>query len=106
MKVRISPSSHVVTLYANLFFSGGSPIKSWVLRACIIQGTQQIYITALFYWGNSMAVATATGQVQKNLITESPKMAAVTLPIAALMFAIGVILFTSLPPYYRQTPGM
>jgi len=52
-----------------------------------------------------MTVATATGSVQKNLITESPKMAAVTLPIAALMFVIGIILFTSLPPYYRQSPG-
>ncbi|QDS68915.1 hypothetical protein FKW77_008195 [Venturia effusa] len=95
----------------SLFFAmnfgdeGGSPIKSWVLRACIIQGTQQIYITALFYWGNSMTVATTTGQMQKNLITESQKMAAVTLPIAAFLFAIGAILFTSLPPYYRQTPG-
>ncbi|TID22987.1 glycosyltransferase family 5 protein [Venturia nashicola] len=95
----------------SLFFAmnfgdeGGSPIKSWVLRACIIQGTQQIYITALFYWGNTMTVATSSGQLQKNLITDSPKMAAVTLPIAVLMFAIAVILFTSLPPYYRQTPG-
>ncbi|KAE9972211.1 hypothetical protein EG328_005136 [Venturia inaequalis] len=84
---------------------GCSPIKSWVLRSCIIQGTQQLYMTALFYWGNSMTVATATGQLQKNLITESPKMAAVMLPIAILMFAIAVVLFTSLPAYYHQTPG-
>lgn len=62
-------------------------------------------MAALFYWGNSMTVATATGQLQKNLITESPKMAAVMLPIAILMFAIAVILFTSLPAYYHQTPG-
>jgi len=40
-----------------------------------------------------MTVATATGALQKNLITESTKMAAVTLPIAALMFAISIILF-------------
>jgi alpha-1,3-glucan synthase len=32
-------------------------------------------------------------------------MAIITLPIAAVLWAIGVILFTSLPSYYHQSPG-
>jgi alpha-1,3-glucan synthase len=41
----------------------------------------------------------------QNTITSKPIMAAITLPIAALLWSLGIILFTSLPPYYRQTPG-
>ncbi|PVH93295.1 glycosyltransferase family 5 protein [Periconia macrospinosa] len=79
---------------------GGAPIKSWIFRACMIQGTQQIYITALFYWGSKLTTSSAN-----NSLTSSPKAAMITLPIAFLMFAIGTILLTSLPPYYDQTPG-
>jgi alpha-1,3-glucan synthase len=79
---------------------GGAPIKSWVFRACIIQGTQQIYITALFYWGSTL-----TASSTDSALTSSPKAAMITLPIAGLMFAIGALLITSLPSYYHQSPG-
>jgi alpha-1,3-glucan synthase len=85
--------------------TGGAPIKSWVFRACIIQGTQQIYITALFYWGSVLTVATPTSKTETNTLTDSKRMAFVTLPIAGFMFALFITLFTSLPPYYRQIPG-
>jgi alpha-1,3-glucan synthase len=71
-----------------------------VYRACLIQGTQQIYITALFYWGSTMA---NTGT--KSSLTNSPIAGAITLPIAAFLWAIGITLFTSLPTYYHQSPG-
>ncbi|KAF2179311.1 glycosyltransferase family 5 protein [Zopfia rhizophila CBS 207.26] len=79
---------------------GGAPIKSWIFRACIIQGTQQIYITALFYWGSTMTSSSAT-----NTLTSSPRAAAITLPIAVFLFILAIIIITSLPPYYHQTPG-
>ncbi|KAI4941950.1 hypothetical protein J4E91_010500 [Alternaria rosae] len=79
---------------------GGAPIKSWIFRACMIQGTQQLYITALFYWGSTLANSDAS-----NALTSSPKAAMITLPIAGLMFAIGALLITSLPSYYHQSPG-
>ena len=66
----------------------------------MIQGTQQIYITALFYWGSTMTTSSAS-----NALTSSPKAAMITLPIAVFLFTIGVILLTSLPPYYHQSPG-
>ncbi|TKA69838.1 hypothetical protein B0A49_07425 [Cryomyces minteri] len=84
---------------------GGSPITAWVYRACVIQGTQQIYITALFYWGNTMVTATRSSKMEQNTLTSSRTMAAITLPIAGLLWLIGIVLFTALPPYYRQSPG-
>jgi alpha-1,3-glucan synthase len=66
----------------------------------MIQGTQQIYITALFYWGSTLTTSSA-----ENALTSSPKAAMITLPIAGLMFTIGALLVTSLPSYYHQSPG-
>ncbi|KAF2462832.1 uncharacterized protein BDR25DRAFT_298919 [Lindgomyces ingoldianus] len=93
-------SSGSIFFALNFGDEGGAPIKSWIFRACLIQGTQQIYITALFYWGSTMTTSSAN-----NTLTSSPKAAAITIPIAIFLFAIGVILLTSLPPYYHQSPG-
>ncbi|OCK73844.1 glycosyltransferase family 5 protein [Lepidopterella palustris CBS 459.81] len=98
----IASSSGSIFFALNFGDEGGAPIKAWVYRACVIQGTQQIYITALFYWGSTM---TSTSRSDTNTITSKPIMAAITIPIAFLLWAIGIILFTSLPPYYRQSPG-
>lgn len=95
-------SSGSIFFALNFGDEGGAPIKAWVYRACVIQGTQQIYITALFYWGSTMISQSTKDQ---NTITSKPIMAAITLPIAGLLWVLGIILFTSLPPYYRQSPG-
>ncbi|KAG9187849.1 alpha-1,3-glucan synthase [Alternaria panax] len=79
---------------------GGAPIKSWIFRACMIQGTQQLYITALFYWGSTLTNSSAS-----NSLTSSPKAAMITLPIAGFLFSIGALVATSLPSYYHQSPG-
>lgn len=89
----------------DLHVTGGSPISSWVYRACIIQGTQQIYITGLFYWGRTITEATTKAKIEKDTLSSSPIMAAVTLPIAGLLWLIALTLFTSLPSYYQQQPG-
>ncbi|KAK4539476.1 hypothetical protein LTR36_010912 [Oleoguttula mirabilis] len=101
----------IASASGSLFFAlnfgdeGGAPIKSWVYRACLVQGIQQVYVVALFYWGDVMSAATAAGQSAQMSITNKPIMAAIACPIGALLLLIGVLLFTSLPPYYRQTPG-
>lgn len=88
---------------------GGAPIQQWVYRACIVQGIQQIYVAALFYWGQvmseTMSDTDATGRLKNPMVTDNPILAAIACPIGALLLAIGALLFTSLPPYYRQTPG-
>ncbi|SMR54883.1 unnamed protein product [Zymoseptoria tritici ST99CH_3D1] len=95
------------SLYFALNFGdeGGAPIKAWVYRACLIQGFQQIYIVALFYWGRTISEASARGIDARNMYANKPILAVASLPVAAVLFGIGLLLFTSLPPYYRQTPG-
>ncbi|KAJ5652602.1 hypothetical protein N7507_010028 [Penicillium longicatenatum] len=89
-----------------LFFSlnfgddGGSKIESWIYRACLIQGRQNIYVAALFFWGSELASRSRRGAFA------SPGVAAgITIPIAALLLTIAAALYTGLPKYYRQSPG-
>jgi hypothetical protein len=48
---------------------------------------------------------TEDGMTTKSLVTAKPIIAAITMPIAVMMWAIAVILFFGLPQYYRQAPG-
>lgn len=80
--------------------AGGSKTESWVYRACLIQGMQNIYVAVLFYWGSEMASRNRSGAFA------SPGIAAgITIPITVLLFTIAAALYTGLPKYYRQTPG-
>lgn len=81
---------------------GGAPITSWVYRACIIQGTQQIFAAGLWYWGHKLAVQSAAGDLE--IITPTT-VVVVTWSLSVLLLAIGVSLYTGLPDYYRQLPG-
>ncbi|KAJ5999260.1 hypothetical protein N7451_007070 [Penicillium sp. IBT 35674x] len=89
-----------------LFFSlnfgddGGSKIESWVYRACLIQGTQNVYVAALFFWGSELAT-----RGQRGAFASPGVAAGITIPIAALLFTMAVALYLGLPKYYRQTPG-
>jgi alpha-1,3-glucan synthase len=96
----------------SLFFAlnfgdeGGAPVKSWVFRACIIQGTQQIYVVALWAWGDYLSSQTASGNLNPSIITtSSTTMTAIALPISALFFTAGLLVYFGLPNYYRQQPG-
>ncbi|KAK3385701.1 hypothetical protein B0H63DRAFT_501483 [Podospora didyma] len=82
---------------------GGAPVKTWVIRACAVQGIQQIYISGLWYWGsllagydnNGIPMARATNTI----------ISAVCLPVAGFLFLLSIITYFGLPEYYRQTPG-
>jgi len=45
------------------------------------------------------------GVLQSNLVTYGPVLTAIAVPIALLLWTIGILLYLGLPPYYRQTPG-
>ncbi|KAL8997767.1 MAG: hypothetical protein Q9169_003016 [Polycauliona sp. 2 TL-2023] len=95
----------------SLFFAlnfgteGGTPAQSWAFRACVIQGSQQLYVAALWYWGASLTASSNEGVATSILLTSSRTVTAITTPIACLLWAIGLILLFGLPSYYRQTPG-
>ncbi|CRG86853.1 alpha-1,3-glucan synthase [Talaromyces islandicus] len=95
----------------SIFFSlnfgdeSGAPVKDWVFRACVIQGTQQLYIVGLWYWGSSLSRQTQAGVSNVQSIINTWKITAITIPIAVLLWGIGLLLAFGLPDYYRQTPG-
>ncbi|CAZ80440.1 unnamed protein product [Tuber melanosporum] len=93
------------SLYFALNFGdeGGSPVKDWVYRACLIQGTQQIYVVALWYWGSKLTSRAVDGVLQDS--APSPLIAAIIIPLAVAFWAISLILWFGLPDYYRQLPG-
>ena len=57
----------VASASGSLFFAlnfgdeGGAPMEVWIFRACIVQGLQQAYVIALWYWGSSMSTASSEG---------------------------------------------
>ncbi|KAJ5081763.1 hypothetical protein NUU61_010027 [Penicillium alfredii] len=96
----------------SIFFSlnfgdeSGAPVKQWVFRACLIQGTQQAYVIALWYWGSTLTKATNAGiaNAQGN-ITNTWRMTAICTPITVFLWTVGLLVYFGLPNYYRQTPG-
>lgn len=82
---------------------GGSPTKQWVIRAIAVAGLAQVYTLMLWYWGSLLGnnEATITGVITNTSI---PIALVICVPIAILMWVIGVVLFLGLPDYYRQQP--
>lgn len=54
-------SSGSIFFALNFGDEGGAPVKQWVFRACLIQGTQQAYVIALWYWGSTLTKASNAG---------------------------------------------
>lgn len=98
-------SSGSIFFALNFGDESGAPVKDWVFRACIIQGTQQAYVVALWYWGSALTKRTAEGIAEAQPISNSWKLTAITFPIAFLLWGVGLLLFFGLPKYYRQAPG-
>lgn len=89
----------------NFGSEGGVPTRTWLFRACAVQGTQQIYVVLLWYWGSTLTKYTADGGVTQNLITSTTTVTAITIPVAVFLWVIGFIIFRGLPEFYNQKPG-
>lgn len=87
----------------NFGSTGSAPVKTWGFRACMIQGTQQIYIVALWFWGDKLTANTDAGN--SVAATYGRPMTAIGVPIAVFLWVVGIILYLGLPIYYRQAPG-
>lgn len=86
--------------------SGNTSVGSWVYRACVIQGTQQVYVSFLWYWGSRLAADSQAGLTRTSLADSHPVMlTGVGLGIAVMMWIVGSALFLGLPDYYAQSPG-
>ena len=98
-------SSGSIYFALNFGDEGGAPIKSWIFRACSIQGTQQLYVVALWYWGSTLTKISDAGLTEKTAVASTWVMTAITIPIAILLWSVGLIVYFGLPTYYRQAPG-
>ncbi|KAJ5666828.1 hypothetical protein N7462_011237 [Penicillium macrosclerotiorum] len=99
-------SSGSIFFALNFGDESGAPVKQWVFRACLIQGTQQAYVIALWYWGSTLTKASNAGNANvQGYITNTWRMTAICTPITAFLWTIGLLVYFGLPNYYRQTPG-
>lgn len=99
-------SSGSIFFALNFGDENGVPVKQWVFRACVIQGTQQAYVIGLWYWGTSLAQASNSGIINpQGDITNTWRITAICLPIAIILWSVGLLVFFGLPNYYRQIPG-
>ncbi|EPS28157.1 putative alpha-1,3-glucan synthase [Penicillium oxalicum 114-2] len=99
-------SSGSIFFALNFGDESGAPVKQWVFRACLIQGTQQAYVIALWYWGSTLTKASSAGLLSsQGNITNTWRMTAICVPITLFLWAVGFLIYFGLPNYYRQTPG-
>ncbi|KAF7338273.1 Modular protein with glycoside hydrolase family 13 and glycosyltransferase family 5 domains [Mycena venus] len=75
----------------------GAATEVWTMRACIVQGTQQIWVAALWYWGYTL------NGVSDNYVPPW-YICLVVWPLAVLSFVFAYLMLYGLPEYYRQTP--
>lgn len=67
-------SSGSIFFALNFGDESGAPVKQWVFRACLIQGTQQVYVIALWYWGSTLTKANNAGVAIQGNITNTWRM--------------------------------
>lgn len=75
----------------------GAATEVWIMRACVVQGSQQIWVAALWYWGNSLNGATGSSIAPWWIVT-------VVWPLSVMSFFFAYLMLYGLPDYYRQTP--
>ncbi|KIL69786.1 glycosyltransferase family 5 protein [Amanita muscaria Koide BX008] len=93
----------IASAAAFLFFGlnfgeeAGAATEVWTLRACIVQGSQQIWVAALWFWGYSL-----NGRPDGYL---PPWWIVLILwPLSFMSFLFAYVMLYGLPDYYCQTP--
>ncbi|KZO95858.1 glycosyltransferase family 5 protein [Calocera viscosa TUFC12733] len=92
-------SSAAAFLFFGLNFGeeAGAATEVWTMRACVVQGSQQIWIAALWYWGNSLNGVLPTSRPDWWIVL-------ILWPLAVMSFFFSYCMFFGLPDYYHQTP--
>ncbi|KAI0647127.1 glycoside hydrolase family 13 and glycosyltransferase family 5 protein [Trametes meyenii] len=75
----------------------GAATEVWMLRACIVQGSQQVWVAALWYWGYNLDTVSADNIPSWWIVL-------IVWPLAVMSFLFAYLMLYGLPDYYRQTP--
>ncbi|TFK42547.1 hypothetical protein BDQ12DRAFT_281172 [Crucibulum laeve] len=96
--------SYAIASAAGFLFFGlnfgeeaGAATEVWTLRACIVQGSQQVWVAALWYWGYSLN-GRPDGYIPPWYIL------IIVWPLAIMSLVFAYLMLYGLPEYYRQTP--
>ncbi|WVQ94915.1 hypothetical protein IAU59_002001 [Kwoniella sp. CBS 9459] len=102
---RIATYFYAVASSAGFLFFGlnfgeeaGAATEVWVTRACIVQGLQQIWVSALWYWGYTLNGTDPTKYVPSRIILY------ITWPLAVAAALFAYLMWFGMPEYYRQIP--
>ncbi|KAH7926306.1 glycoside hydrolase family 13/glycosyltransferase family 5 protein [Leucogyrophana mollusca] len=100
----IATWSYAVASAAAFIFFGlnfgeeaGAATEVWTLRACIVQGSQQVWVAALWYWGSTLNSASPGHKSPWWIVL-------ILWPLAIMSFGFAYLMLYGLPEYYRQTP--
>lgn len=67
------------------------------MRACIVQGSQQVWVAALWYWGNHLAGSSSSASAPWWVVL-------IVWPLAVMSIVFAYLMLYGLPDYYRQSP--
>nr|KIR88547.1 alpha-1,3-glucan synthase [Cryptococcus tetragattii IND107] len=102
---RVATYMYAIASSAGFLFFGlnfgeeaGAATEIWVTRACIVQGLQQIWVSALWYWGYTLNGSDPDKYVPSRIII------CICWPLAAVSAVFAYVMWFGLPEYYRQIP--
>ncbi|KAH9842609.1 glycoside hydrolase family 13 and glycosyltransferase family 5 protein [Rhodofomes roseus] len=96
--------SYAVASAAGFLFFGlnfgeeaGAATEVWMMRACIVQGSQQVWVAALWYWGYQLDSVSAGYLMPWWVVL-------IVWPLAVISWLFAYLMLYGLPDYYRQAP--
>ncbi|KZT09456.1 glycosyltransferase family 5 protein [Laetiporus sulphureus 93-53] len=75
----------------------GAATEVWTFRACVVQGSQQLWVAALWYWGYRLDGVSSGNTLPWWIVL-------IVWPLAAVSLLFAYLMLYGLPDYYRQTP--
>ncbi|RXK40574.1 alpha-1,3-glucan synthase [Tremella mesenterica] len=94
----IASSAGFLFFGLNFGDEAGAATEVWVTRACIVQGLQQIWVSALWYWGYTL------NGIDPALYVTPRAIMYVVWPLAVISLGFAYLMFRGVPEYYQQIP--
>ncbi|KIY43381.1 glycoside hydrolase family 13 and glycosyltransferase family 5 protein [Fistulina hepatica ATCC 64428] len=93
----IASAASFIFFGLNFGEEAGAATEVWTLRACVVQGSQQVWVAALWYWGYTLNDKSST-------FVPPWWICLIVWPLTLISFLFFYLMLYGLPDYYRQTP--